>query len=324
RVELRDDMVLLNAGSRAAHLGLARVDCTFKKGKLQSKKIGAQMLDIDKSRTDKSMREYFEADFQKVKAFTLKKVGSLAEPLATRDAFFGQSFYMDLIHSVQLEASGADISFCAPLSYNKTIAAGELIYNDMFTLYPYENSLCVMELTGAEILSYLEYSYANWLAEPGSPNLLLIDKRQSERYSTGHWSFRYPSFNFDSAAGLNYTVDVSKKAGERIKVREVIGIEGNRPFDEQERYKVAMTSYRAAGGGELLLKGAGLSREELETRLVARLPEIRDMVYRYVSEHEGLSREQLRDEGRIGRWNFVPENQAAKALEKDRKLLFGN
>ncbi|MGM9788608.1 MAG: bifunctional metallophosphatase/5'-nucleotidase [Candidatus Cryptobacteroides sp.] len=324
RVELREDMVLLNAGSRAAHLGMARVDCTFKKGKLQSKKIGAQMLDIDKSRTDRSMREYFEDDFQKVKAFTLRKVGSLAEELRTSDAFFGQSFYMDLIHSVQLEASGADISFCAPLTYNKTIAAGELIYNDMFTLYPYENSLCVMELTGAEILSYLEYSYANWLAEPGSPNLLLIDKRQSERYSTGRWSFRYPSFNFDSAAGLNYTVDVSKKAGERIKVREVIGIEGNRSFDEQESYKVAMTSYRAAGGGDLLLKGAGLSREELDTRLVARLPEIRDLVYRYVSEHEGLSREQLREEGRIGRWYFVPENQADKALERDRKLLFGN
>ena len=324
RVEKRDDMVLLNAGSRAAHLGLARVDCTFEKGKLKSKKLDAQMLEIDPAQSDLAMREYFEPDYQKVKSFTLKKVGSFDEPLVTSEAFFGQSFYMDLIHSVQLEASGADISFCAPLTYNKTIPAGELIYNDLFTLYPYENSLCVMELTGAEIRSYLEYSYANWLSEPGSPHILLIDQRQSERYSTGRWSFRYPSFNFDSAAGLNYSVDVSKPQGERIKIEEVIGIEGKKAFDEQARYKVAMTSYRAAGGGDLLLKGAGLSREELDSRLIARLPEIRDMLYRYLSENEGLDREKLRAEGRIGRWYFVPENQASKALEKDRKLLFGN
>ena len=119
-------------------------------------------------------------------------------------------------------------------------------------------------------------------------------------------------------------MDVSKPRGERIKIEEAIGIEGTKAFDEQARYKVAMTSYRAAGGGDLLLKGAGLSREELDSRLIARLPEIRDMLYRYLSENEGLDREKLRAEGRIGRWYFVPEAQATKALERDRDLLFGN
>ena len=37
--------------------------------------------------------------------------------------------YMNLIHNVCLSSTGADISFAAPLTFNRPIKAGTLIYN---------------------------------------------------------------------------------------------------------------------------------------------------------------------------------------------------
>lgn len=305
----REDCLLIDTGSRASHLGHANVKLTFNKGKLMAKHLEGELIDIDANKVDAEMQKAFETDFEKVKAFTMQPIGYISADMHTRDAFAGQSFYMDIIHKVQLEVSGADISFSAPLTFNKTLKAGELIYNDLFTLYPYENSLNVLKLTGKEIKNYLEYSYSLWLSDkPG--HVLRITDNASERYGTSHWSFVYPSFNFDSAAGIDYIVDLTKPYGKRIKITS--------PFDENATYTVAMTSYRAAGGGDLLFKGAGLSREECEARLVSRYPEIREMVYKFILKHGTITPESVSG---VGSWRFIPASSQNR-LEKDMSLLF--
>ena len=46
---------------------------------------------------------------------------------------------MDLIHSVSLSCEPALVSFAAPLTYNGFITSGDVLFNDLFTIYPYEN-----------------------------------------------------------------------------------------------------------------------------------------------------------------------------------------
>ena len=316
-VKQGDGICLVNTGSRAKHLGQATVTLRYDRGRLVSKSLKPELLDIDASKTDAKMKAEFAPDFEKVKAFTLKPVGRLSEDMFTKDAFAGQSFYMDLIHKVQLSESGADISFSAPLTMNGKLSKGELVFNDMFTLYPYENSLCVLELSGREIKNYLELSYDKWIRTVGPDgHIFNISERGSERYGTSRWSFDSPSFNFDSAAGVDYTVDVTRPMGRRVKMGNLVD---GRKFALDATYKVAMTSYRAAGGGNLLSDGAGLSREELTSRLIARYPEIRDMIYKFVVAHEEVSPALTRG---VGHWYFVPESVAAPAIKKDMALLF--
>ena len=57
---------------------------------------------------------------------------------------------------------------------------------------------------------------------------------------------RNQSYNFDSAAGINYTVDVSKPEGSRVVIT---GFTDGRPFEKNKMYKVAVNSYRGNGGG---------------------------------------------------------------------------
>jgi hypothetical protein len=93
-------------------------------------------------------------------------------------------------------------------------------------------------------------------------------------------------------------------------------------FDPEGWYNVAMTSYRASGGGDILIKGAGLDKDEIEERIVARHPEIRELVYRFFKEHGTVDAALTGDRSRIGEWHFVPEKTAGPMIEKDLDLIF--
>ncbi len=312
RIEKTDSIILVNAGSKARWFTHSVI--TLDKG---GKTLAASLVKVDASKADPEMRERFKSDYLKVRDFTLRKVGSISEDMRTRDAFKGRCFYMDFIHCVELASSGADIAFAAPLSFNAVIPAGELVYNDLFSIYPYENSLYTLSLSGQEIRDYLEYSYDHWIKTLiGDGHVFRISRQQNLRYSGSSWSFDYPSFNFDSASGIDYSVDVTKPYGRRVKIA---CLADGRPFEKDKRYMVAMTSYRAAGGGDLLFKGAGLSREELSKRLVSRGPELRDLVYGLISSEGMLTPASLKG---LGDWHFVPEREASKAIERDMSLLF--
>ena len=77
-------------------------------------------------------------------------------------------------------------------------------------------------------------------------------------------------------------------------------------------------SYRAYGGGELFTRGAGLSHEELQSRIL--YTSEKDIRYHFI--------EYIRNKGRIcaeamGHWRFVPEAWALEACRRDRQILFG-
>jgi len=73
------------------------------------------------------------------------------------------------------------------------------------------------------------------------------------------------SFNFDSAAGIIYTVDVTRPKGEKVTI---VSLADGSPFRMDHIYKVALNYYRGNGGGELLTKGSGISQEKLKERII--------------------------------------------------------
>ena len=315
RMESTDSTALVNTGSKANYFSHTVITV----GKDGAKTITPSIVRADKSKADPAMRAAFAYDYSEVQHFTTMEVGSISEPMITRESFAGRCFYIDFIHYIERKFSGADISFAAPLSFNKTVAAGRILFNDLFTIYPFENTLCVMRMSGREILDYLEYSYGKWIQtwHPGG-HVFNMSRRDDPRYFQSRWSFNYASYNFDSASGINYTVDITKPYGSRVRI---ISMADGSKFRTDAEYNVAMTSYRAAGGGDLLLEGAGLTREELDGRLVARYPEIRDLIYHYFSEHGSVSASDLTA---LGDWKFIPDAIANNAITNDMALMFAH
>ncbi|MCQ2130867.1 MAG: 5'-nucleotidase C-terminal domain-containing protein [Bacteroidales bacterium] len=318
----KEDICLINSGSHSRNLGHGTLNISVKKGKVVAKSIDAELIPIDKSVCDEQMKAMFHDDYLKVKAFTLREIGSLATPLYSRQAFAGMSDFINLIHTISLKSSGAQVSFAAPLSQNGIVNAGTLIYNDLFTIYPYENQLYKIKMSGKEIVDCLEYSYDAWIQNPvtGGGHVLKITNRPDSRNGNRRWSFIGTSFNFDSAGGLNYTVDVTKPYGERVKVTSLAD---GTAFSLDEQYSVALTSYRASGGGDILKKGAGIDVANINDRVIDTYPEIRNLLYDFIQEHGELSSEIMGDKALLGDWYFAPKALTAPLLAHDLELLFG-
>lgn len=320
-VHKNDSICLINAGSHCRNLGFGTVTLKVENGKVVSKTLDAELMGVDKRNVDTDMQEMFRSDFEAVKAFTLKEVGELRTDLRTRDAYRGMSDYVNLIHTLSLGCTPAQISFAAPLTFNGFIKAGTLVYNDLFTIYPFENQLFVVKMTGKEIKDCLEYSYDQWINTISSAeeHLLKITDEPDPRTGQKRWSFVNRSYNFDSAGGLVYDVDITKPSGERVII---ISLADGSPFDESAEYNVAMTSYRASGGGDILREGAGIDTDRIADRVVEYYPEIRDILYDYLVRNGEIDPAKIGERQVIGEWKFVPESIAAKAMDRDMLLLF--
>ena len=190
----------------------------------------------------------------------------------------------------------------------------------MFNLYKYENMLYTMQLSGKEIHDALEMSYALWTNQMKSADdHLLLLRENSGKGGEGSGErafFQNPSYNFDSAAGIIYTVDVTQPAGQKVKILSMA--DGTTPFEEEKMYRVAVNSYRGNGGGELLTKGAGISQEDLKERILfATDKDLRYYLMQYI-ERWGVIKPESLDQ-----WKFIPSSWAKPAAERDYEILFG-
>lgn len=261
-----------------------------------------------------SFKKHFSYPLHKVKHFATQKIGSFLNRVDATDAYFGSSAYIDLIQDLQLHVSQADISFTAPLFFNASIDAGDIKVSNLFDLYRFEDHLYTLRLTGQEVKDYLEMSYSNWIQQMHSPDdpLLLIGPMKSNPTRMG---FRNFIFNFDSACGIRYEVDVRNPSGQMVNI---LSMQDGSPFSPTATYTVAMTAYRANGGGELLTKGAGLTKEEIDTRIIhVSEHDIRHYLLEYIKQRGTI------DPKPLGHWRFIPEDWVAKAEERERKILFG-
>lgn len=307
-----DSVLLINPANNGRTVGDIEISLTVDGDKVVRKSIQGTLTDMDKLQPSQEFMAQFTPQYQAVKTFVSEKVGTFTETISTRPAYFGPSAFIDFIHSLQLDLTGADISFAAPLSFDAEIKEGDIRISDMFNLYKYENMLYTMELTGKEIKGFLEESYAIWTNQMQSAedHLLLL----TERKDSNGYTFTNPSFNFDSAAGIIYTVDVTKPAGQKITIQSLANGE---PFDLNKTYRVALNSYRGNGGGELLTKGAGIPQDQLKDRIVnATEKDLRYYMIQYIKDKKTLSPQPL------NQWKMIPEAWTQKAAERDAKLLF--
>ncbi|MBQ2359896.1 MAG: bifunctional metallophosphatase/5'-nucleotidase [Prevotella sp.] len=310
------EVVCLDPSNNAVFVSDASIELTLKGKKVVDKHITGNLVNVIDEPIDEDYMSHFQPHIDKINGFVNKKIGEAKQSISSRDAFFGSSAFSDLILNLQLKITGADIAFNAPLSLNAVIQKGDILMSDMFNLYRYENQLYVMRLTGEEIRKHLEMSYDLWVNTMKSPEdhlLLLTERTRDDQQRLGFKNFL---FNFDSAAGIDYEVDVTKPDGEKVHILQMTNGE---PFDESKWYKVAINSYRANGGGELLTLGAGIPQDQLKSRVIWMSE--KDQRYYLMKEIEKAG---VIDPQPNNNWKFVPEEWVKQAAERDRALLFKN
>lgn len=310
-----DTVLCMDPANNAMTVADATITLAMKNGRWSVSRVDGHLHDVTAEPVDTAFTDRFRHYTDRVDAFANEKIGEFSHTISTADSYFGNSAFNDLILNLQLQITGADVAFNAPLSFNATIKAGPVRMSDMFKLYKYENMLYVMRLTGDEIRRHLEMSYDLWMNTMTGPgdHLLLLDTLT--RGDAQRMGFKNLSFNFDAAAGIDYTVDVTKPDGHKVAI---LGMSDGRPFDPKAWYRVAINSYRANGGGELLTRGAGIPKDSLASRIVWRSD--RDQRYYLMQE---IRRRRVLDPQPNHNWRVIPEAWTKPAAERDYKLLFG-
>jgi 2',3'-cyclic-nucleotide 2'-phosphodiesterase (5'-nucleotidase family) len=165
-----------------------------------------------------------------------RQVAELAAPLVLAGAPVADDASIDLVHAVQLEATGAQLSLASPLGSGRTeFPAGAATPRLAHALYPYSNTLVVVQVTGAQLDDILEHAVRGWQGvdcQPATGCALTRDTKVA-------------TYNFDTLQGATYLVDPTRPAGDRVFAIRVTGAE----VMPAQSFSLVVNSYRAVGGG---------------------------------------------------------------------------
>lgn len=316
-----DTVKVLDAQTQAAKVGRADLHLTLNKqtGRY-NKQITTSLVEMSEYAPDEQYNAAMQHCIDEVNNYVDNPLGELTQTLYGQASLFGPSEFIDFIHDVQLWATDAQISLVSVLSPHDSVPAGAITMRQLFTLYKYENLLFKVKMTGEEVRRYLDFGFDRQFGYMKSANdhlmAFLTDEKGEVIYNNYGAQFSTPTFNFTCAAGIRYTLDVSKPKGQRLTI---LSMSDGSTFDPEKMYEVAINSYQASGGGDFVTKGLGWDKDELNKRLLSTTPkDVRRYVADYITEHKVIV-PHLR-----GDWAVIPTDWWQKGIERDKKLINRN
>jgi 2',3'-cyclic-nucleotide 2'-phosphodiesterase/3'-nucleotidase len=193
-------------------------------------------------------------------------------------ARYHDSSLADLINTVQTEAAAAsgypvDISLAAIFNDTGKIPAGQITLRDAYSAYIYDNTLYVLEINGDILRRALEQD-ATYFKQVDAQNLPADPK--------GVVSETARDYNWDIYTGIDYTIDITKPAGQRVTKLQFKG-QDVRP---DQTFRIAINNYRSSGGG-----GYPMFKEG--KRIWQSTNEIRDLIANYVQAKGTIDPQQI-------------------------------
>ncbi|MGV9563164.1 bifunctional metallophosphatase/5'-nucleotidase [Streptomyces sp. NPDC003480] len=205
----------------------------------------AQTLNPNNVEEDPEITRLLKADHDLVVKYVNTPVGTCTQDLSAAESCWKDVPIMDFIHQVQMATvatglSTADaalplISVAAPFSRTADIPAGNVTIKDIAGLYIYDNTLYGKKLTGAQLKDYLEYAAKYYHQVPSGTKVDTSTLTNANNF----WDYMY-----DTAAGVDYDIDIAQPEGSRIRNLSYKGA----PVADDQVFVVAVNNYRANGG----------------------------------------------------------------------------
>lgn len=136
---------------------------------------------------------------------------------------------MQLIHQVQRQATGAQLSAAAAPGTKIFIPKGPTSVRQFYALAPYESQVAVIRVNGDQLKRYLEHGARHY-----------VRSWEPELYNR-----EVPFYNYDMVDGVSYALDLGKPAGSRIVNLSFQG----QPVKPEQTFTLALSTYRLRGGG---------------------------------------------------------------------------
>lgn len=310
--EVNGVLVVMNKNSAAT---MVKVDLTLEKqedGSWEVAERTSESLDMSAYEPDKELMEKLAPYDERAKedaAVVIGKLegGSLApenEIAEIPTAQIQDTALIDLINEVQMYYTGADVSAAALFNMNANLKEGEIRKCDTALVYKYANTLYKLEMTGAQLKKYMEWTasyYNTW--KPGD---LTISFNPEIR-----------AYQYDMFAGVNYDINVANEPGSRI---ENLTWPDGKPVKDEDVCTIAVNNYRASSQllspGEVFDEGEELPKL-LEIDVRGDVGGVRELIGLYINEVKGGVITPVVDNN----WKIVGNDWDASKHEEAVKLL---
>ena len=173
-------------------------------------------------------------------AYVTTPIGTTPERWSADSARVKDTPLIDFILETERKAAGSDLASTAAFSTDVTMGLGPITIAQVAQLYPYDNTLRAVRITGKQLRDYLDFSsrYYRTLPSPTAP--METDPQ-------------VPGYNFDIVSGVDYAIDVSRPIGFRVTRLDYKGA----PVRDTDTFTMALNNYRqTGGGGYAMLSGA--------------------------------------------------------------------
>lgn len=232
-----DKVVLVQTGTKLANVGNLVIDADAADGQ----DVTAQLVPASECKDEDAAVKKVVDQVNGELADVLNKVVGKTDVALTivdadgvRQVRHHETNMGDLVADAYRAAVGADIALANGGGVRASIAAGDITNNDLLSVQPYGNELCLIEATGQEILDALEMGASNAPEEFGG---------------------------FLQVSGLSYKIDASipssvktDENGNFVSVdgeRRVFDVKvGGQAIDATKTYKVASHGYMLLEGGD--------------------------------------------------------------------------
>ena len=221
---------------------------------------------------------------------------------------------LDFINEVQMYYTGAKVSATALTSMTSQMKEGPIRKCDTASIYTYQNTLYKLEMNGAQLRSFMEWSagfFKTWV-----PGDLTVAFDPSTRY-----------YLYDAFEGVNYEIDVSQEPGGRI--RNLTWSDGS-PVRDEEVFTVAVNNYRATTqlliAADIFAPGEPLPKL-LEIDVRGDLGGIRELLGEYIRTVKGgVIQPKVNNNWKLvgTNWDEAKRAQALKLLAEGKMPLPGS
>lgn len=169
------------------------------------------------------------------------------------------------------------------------IKPGPINMRAIADLYMHRNDICTLEVTGAEVIEWLERAASVFCqVTPGAQDQELM-RRET------------PAYLYEAISGVQYQIDLSQPArfapdGPLLdpQARRIVGLTyRGQPITPEQRFMLATNSHRATGGGRFTAK-------DQPNHALGDHRSVRQVILEYISGHGNVSPRPAEN------WRFAP------------------
>lgn len=261
-------------------VSVTHVDLIREDGQWRPRRIRAELVSTRRSVSSVRLAQRLAPAHEAVLQWADLELGKAAGPMRAGSARLEPTPILNFVNAVQLKRTGADLSAASAFDLRAGFDSGTIRMRQLLALYPFENTLRVVRISGAQLKAYLEHS-ARYYRTDAVGRVSLNDS--------------VPGYDYDIIAGVRYDIDLRRPLGERIRNLSF----RRRAVAASDSYTLAVNSHRQTGaGGYSMLRGAPVVYDKGENIRELLVEEIKKA--RVVDPAAYTARE----------WRIVPENAA--------------